>query len=81
MVVIEREVWSLEDIVMAHRFLYHVRGAAVISDFEYDALDKQARLAYSISSCVHDIGSCLEDSYTPRQIACSCLLRAKIIWT
>lgn len=81
MVEVDKEVWTLEDIVLGHRYLYHVLNTPVISDQEYDKLDKQAKLSYPVASPIYDMGSDLKESYTPRQIACACLLKAKVIWT
>lgn len=60
---------TTEDIVMAHRYLYYVLAEPVISDFEYDALERMAREIAPPESPVHCVGSSLSSSYTPQQIA------------
>ena len=80
-VEVEDVVWTLEDIVMGHRYLYYILGSPVISDYEYDQLDTHARKVLPTTSHVHEIGSSLSSSYTPRQVACACLLKSGHIWT
>lgn len=49
---------------MAHRYLYYVKSRPVISDYDYDQLEKRARAELPESSPVHGFGSDMEDSYT-----------------
>ncbi len=58
---------NLEDLVMAHRYLYYVKSSPTISDYEFDQLEKQARDTLPESSPVHEFGSDWEGSYTPFQ--------------
>lgn len=51
---------------MAHRYLYYVKGAPVISDRRYDQIEKIARTVLPSSSPVHSVGSDLESSYSER---------------
>lgn len=60
---------QIEDSIMAHRYLYYVLSQPVVSDFIYDALERDAREVLSLDSPVHGVGSSLRDSYTPDQIA------------
>lgn len=57
----------LELLVMAHRYLYYVECQPVISDYEYDMIEKQAREVLSYTSPVHKVGSSLPSSYTEEQ--------------
>jgi len=52
---------------MAHRFLYYVLSESVISDAEYDVLEKASRAICPFSSPVHGVGSSLASSYTREQ--------------
>ena len=59
---------DIEMEVMAHRYLYYVESAPVISDFEYDNLERTAREVAPQESPVHGVGSSLASSYTPEMI-------------
>lgn len=59
----------LETQVMAHRYRYYVLAAPVISDFEYDDLERRARAVCAPQSPVHGVGSSLASSYTAQQIS------------
>lgn len=60
---------DLELQVMAHRYRYYVMADPIISDYQYDLLERQARAACRLDSPVHKVGSCLPASYTKEQIA------------
>lgn len=55
---------DLEKLVLAHRYLYYVLAEPVISDFEYDELEDQARGVLPEHSPVHGVGSSLRSSYS-----------------
>lgn len=59
---------NIETEVMAHRYLYYVKAAPVISDFEYDQLEKKAVAELPATSPVHLVGSSRKESYTQEQI-------------
>lgn len=54
---------ELETLVLAHRYIYYVLNDNLISDFEYDALERQARATATAGSVVHSVGSSLASSY------------------
>lgn len=56
----------LEDKIMVHRYLYYVLCDPIISDYEYDLLDREATTLLPESSPVHQVGSSLVDSYSER---------------
>lgn len=49
--------------VLVHRYLYYVEAQPIISDFEYDQLEREARAVLPETSPVHKVGSCLPSSY------------------
>lgn len=55
---------TLEQQVLVHRYRYYVMDDPVISDFEYDQLERQARNLLPLESPVHGIGSSLASSYS-----------------
>ena len=59
--------YEYETEVMAHRYLYYVLSESVISDAEYDLLERMARTVCPADSPVHGVGSSLPSSYTPEQ--------------
>jgi len=59
---------AYETEVMAHRYIYYVLCDNVISDPEYDLLEREARELCHESSPIHGVGSSLASSYTPEQI-------------
>ena len=59
---------KLELQVMAHRYLYYVVACPVLSDYEYDLLEREARSECHKASPIHDVGSSLPTSYTPVQV-------------
>jgi NAD-dependent DNA ligase len=60
---------TLENEVMAHRYLYYVQSCPVISDYAYDLLEAKARAALPETSPVHGVGSDRAESYSQGQIA------------
>jgi len=54
----------LENLVMAHRYMYYVKSTNVISDYEYDILEHKAKEICSSESPVHQVGSSLPESYS-----------------
>lgn len=52
-----------EFLVLVHRYLYYVLSEPVISDYEYDAIEKEARKHLPIDNVVHQVGSSLPSSY------------------
>ena len=55
---------KLEHAVMVHRYLYYIECAPMISDHEYDALERAARAALPDGSPVHKLGSSLVSDYS-----------------
>lgn len=60
---------NIEDLIMAHRYLYYVLSEPVMADTIYDTLERRARAELPDTSPVHGIGSSLQSSYTSAQIA------------
>ena len=58
----------LERQVLAHRYLYYVKAEPIISDYEYDLIERRAREVCPPSSPVHSVGSSLPWSYSPEII-------------
>lgn len=58
---------TLEDLVMVHRYLYYVLCSPVLTDAEYDVLQRQADIFCDASSPAVQVGSELASSYTPQQ--------------
>jgi NAD-dependent DNA ligase len=58
----------MEDLIMAHRYLYYVLGEPVISDYAYDVIERQARFLLPPTSPVHGVGSSLRSSYSADQL-------------
>ena len=58
---------DLENKIMAHRYLYYVLGKPIITDREYDELEKRASILPP-NSPVHKPGSDLASSYTYEQV-------------
>jgi len=59
---------SIEDLLMAHRYLYYVIGANVLSDYEYDVIERHARTILPKTSPIQGVGSSLPTSYNEYQI-------------
>ena len=57
-----------EDEVMAHRYLYYVLAEPVLTDADYDTLERRAREVCPPESPVHKVGSSLPSSYTKEQM-------------
>lgn len=58
-----------ERLVMAHRYLYYVECAPVLSDPAYDVIERKARAMPSLAnSDIQKVGSSLSSSYTAEQI-------------
>lgn len=57
---------SLPDKCLVHRYLYYVKCEPIISDFEYDMMERQALNAKKtpIDHDIREVGSSLESSYT-----------------
>lgn len=64
----------VEALIMAHRYLYYVKWDPVISDYEFDRLEKSAREQLPESSPVHGFGSDCDDSYTDEHRALAKML-------
>lgn len=58
----------LEELLMAHRYLYYVLGDTVISDYEYDKLEREAREYLPSDHPIQGVGSSLPSSYSDAQI-------------
>lgn len=58
---------KLEDLVMAHRYLYYVKANPVLSDYEYDQLESFAMFQLKNSASIQATGSDFEGSYTKEQ--------------
>jgi NAD-dependent DNA ligase len=54
--------------LMAHRYLYYVECAPVISDAEYDARERAVLPLLPESSALRAVGSSLGSSYTAEQV-------------
>lgn len=59
---------DLENLVMAHRYLYYVTFCNVIPDYEYDELENAAREVLGSTSPVHHPGSSLASSYSEKHV-------------
>jgi DNA ligase (NAD+) len=55
---------KLEHEILVHRYLYYVEAQPVISDFEYDVLERKAREVLPETSPVQGVGSSLPSSYS-----------------
>jgi NAD-dependent DNA ligase len=58
---------TLEDVIMAHRYMYYVLADTRLLDHEYDILERQGRSLLDEASSVHKVGSDLDSSYTQQQ--------------
>ena len=59
---------TLEDAVMAARYLYYVKATPALSDWEYDGLEHVARMICPKTSKIHEAGSDSASSYSKKQI-------------
>lgn len=55
---------NLADVCLAHRYLYYVLNEPIISDMEYDILEKEARKTADGDHQINKPGSDLKSSYT-----------------
>lgn len=49
---------------MAHRYLYYVKNTPVISDMEYDMMEREALQVVDENHPLHSPGSDMESSYS-----------------
>jgi NAD-dependent DNA ligase len=59
---------SIEDQCMVHRFLYYVKSDPIISDYEYDMLERKAIETAPEDHPIHLPGSSLAKSYDQKII-------------
>ena len=57
---------NIETQVLVHRFRYYVLDDPIISDAEYDDLERRARSLLPLESQVHGVGSSLRSSYSAK---------------
>jgi NAD-dependent DNA ligase len=57
------EKLKIEDQCLVHRYLYYVKGRPIISDYEYDMLERKAVQTAPEDHLIHSAGSDLESSY------------------
>lgn len=60
--------------ILVHRYLYYVEAQPIISDYEYDMLEREALPFLPEDSPVHLVGSCLPSSY-PKEVIKDALSR------
>ena len=60
--------------VLIHRYLYYVLGETLVSDFEYDIIERKAREVCPGDSVVQGVGSSLPSSY-PSDVTSRAMLR------
>lgn len=66
---------SLPDVVMAHRYLYYVEMRPIISDRDYDRLEREALEQIGPDHPLRKPGSEMSSSYTEEQKALARRLR------
>lgn len=54
--------------MMVHRYLYYVEAQPVVSDYEYDVIERKARELFPNDEAVQGVGSSLPFSYTQEVI-------------
>lgn len=54
---------SIEQLTLAHRYLYYVKSEPVISDQEFDELEKLALSVAPTNSLLHNPGSDRHEDY------------------
>ncbi len=59
---------NIEDQCMVHRYLYYVLFEPIISDYEYDMLEKEAEKVAPEDHPIHRHGSDLKSSYDKKII-------------
>lgn len=74
---VSEEEMADEDLVLAYRYLYYVKGISFVSDHVYDRLEKIAREKAEMDSPLHLPGSDLADSYPDSIRALAVYLIAK----
>lgn len=55
---------SLPDKCLVHRYLYYVENEPIISDMEYDIMEKEARRVAPENHPINKPGSSLKSSYS-----------------
>ena len=55
---------ELENLVMAHRYLYYVKNESVISDYNYDMMEKKTLKIVGNNSPLHKTGSSNKEDYS-----------------
>ena len=55
---------SLPDKCLVHRYLYYVENEPIISDMEYDIMEKEARKIAEETHPINKPGSSLRNSYS-----------------
>jgi len=53
---------SLENIILYHKYLYY-HGKAIISDYEYDQLEKELEKLYPESKVITEYNECPRELY------------------
>ncbi len=48
---------DMDNLIMAHRYLYYVKATPVISDFEYDKLERKAKTIIPSHHFINLVGS------------------------
>ena len=57
---------SYEDQCLVHRYLYYCWNRSVISDHEYDALERKALRQADKNHMIHKVGSSNDKNYSDR---------------
>ena len=65
---------KLEHEVLVHRYLYYVEANPIVSDYEYDQIEREARSILPEDNIVHKVGSSLPSSY-PKDVVQDALSR------
>lgn len=48
---------AIECLILAHRYLYHSVGKPIISDYEYDMMERRALKLFPESEILNSVGS------------------------
>ncbi len=59
----------LEDIVLAHRYLFHVARTPTLSDYDYGTIKNRACKTLPLTSPVHLPSSTIAADYPPKIVA------------
>jgi hypothetical protein len=59
----ERNQGQMEDLLQFHRYCYYVVGCPVISDMEYDAMERLCRTKWCVGIASHVVASSDENDY------------------